>query len=359
MEVFDRFRPRNDAVAKTVVFVLTFVAAGVTIVFTMFFPSEQTRVEAGVTVTGCSAVLALAMAMMAGRHPAAWLWAAYPFATIGLIAVLDIASRDASVTAQVFFFFPVLYAGAQLRRFATIAITSAAIVGEAVVTFTLLAPATAAIELAFVGAALCTSAALLLQAGERMDTLIERLERQAAVDPLTGLLTRRVLDSAVTSALSGAGSDGGTALLLMDVDRFKAVNDAHGHPAGDAVLRQLAGVLLGVSRRGDVVSRLGGDEIAVLLPGCSLDTALRRAEQIVRSVRAHRFDISGQTMASDRDASTVLHVTLSIGVAHLPTHAEDLRALYVAADASLYDAKKGGRDRIGAPRATSSTLAPV
>lgn len=344
MHLSDRFLPRNETVATTVLFVLTAVASGVTVLFTLAFPSPQTRVQAGVTVVACLGVLALACAIKIASHPAPWLWVAYPFAAVALIAVLDITSRDASVTAQVFFFFPALYAGAQLRRHATVAICAAAIVADGVACFTLLPSATAAIDVCFVGAALSACAALLLHAGERTDQLIAKLERQAAVDPLTGLLTRRVLDSAVTSALSGAASDGGTALLLMDVDRFKTINDVHGHPAGDAVLQELATVLLRMHRRGDVVSRMGGDEIAILLPGCSLQAAQHRAEQILMEVRTHIFDVSAHSLAADRETATVVDVSVSIGIAHLPTHADDLRALYATADAALYEAKRRGRD---------------
>jgi diguanylate cyclase (GGDEF)-like protein len=353
MHVFDRFQPRNEALAKTVLFVLTWTAAGVTLLFTLAFPSDQTRAEAGTTVAACLAVLALVTAIKIASRPAPWLWAAYPFATIAMVAALDITSRDATVTAQVFFFFPVLYAGAQLRRHATVAICAAAVVADGVVTFTLLTAATAAIDLCFVGTALSASAALLLHAGERTDQLIAKLERQAAVDPLTGLLTRRVLDSAVSSALGGAANEGGTALLLMDIDNFKTVNDVHGHPAGDAVLQELARILMQLHRRGDVVSRMGGDEIAILLPGCALEVALQRAEEVVLEVRTHAFDVRPYSLATDPETAVDLGVTLSIGVAHLPTHANDLRELYAAADASLYEAKKSGRNRVGALRPLS------
>src|SRR3954454_16273580 len=346
MQVSDRFRPRSDDVAKRVVFVLTIVAAGVTILFTLAFPSAQTRAEVGVTVGGCLLLVAVATGLVVLAHPPAWLWAFYPFQAVALLTVIDICSQDASVTAQVFFFFPVLYAGAQLRRFATIAITASAVFGEVIVAFTVTSGSAAAADVAFVAAALGTTAALLLHAEERNDRLIAQLERQAAVDALTGLHTRRVLDTAVTSALGGAGDNGGTALLLMDVDRFKTINDQHGHPAGDAVLQQLAGILLGLSRQGDLVSRLGGDEIAVLLAGCPIEVATRRAEDIVAAVRAHPFDVSGQTMAPHHDGASSLSVTLSIGVAHLPTQAHDLRALYAAADAALYQAKRKGRDQV-------------
>jgi diguanylate cyclase (GGDEF)-like protein len=349
MQVCERFMPRSDEVAKRVLFVLTVVAAGVTVLFTFVFPSKQTQIQAGVTGMGCLVLIAVATALAAMTHPPAWLWAFYPFQAVALLTVIDVCSHDASVTAQIFFFFPVLYAGAQLSRFAVIAICAAVVVGEAIVAFTVSGGSAAVADLGFVAAALATTATLLLNAGERNDRLIAQLERQAAVDPLTGLHTRRVLDTAVTSALGGAGDTAGTALLLMDVDGFKGINDRHGHPAGDAVLQQLARILLSLSREGDLVSRLGGDEIAVLLAGCPTDVAKRRAEEIWQTVRSFPFDVSGISMAAHHEGETPLSVTLSIGVAHLPTQARDLRALYAAADAALYEAKRNGRDQVSAP----------
>lgn len=349
MPLGDRFLPRNENVAKWVLFVLTVVASGITLIFTLLLPSTQTKSESGVTIVACSGLLAIVTALLTLKQRPAWLWASYPFLTIAMLTLLDITSQDASATAQVFFFFPVLYAGAQLRRAAAIAICAAAIAGEALVAFTVLAGPAAATDLAFVAAALCTTGALLVHAGERSDRLIAQLERHAAVDPLTGLLTRRVLDSAVASALEGAGDPAGTSLLLMDVDRFKSINDVHGHPAGDAVLQQLAGILLDMSRSSDMVSRLGGDEIAVLLVGCPLEVAAERGREILIAIRQHPFDVSAMSMAPHHEGSQPLSVTLSMGVAHLPAHAKELHGLYSAADAALYEAKRGGRDRIAVP----------
>ena len=102
-----------------------------------------------------------------------------------------------------------------------------------------------------------------------------------------------MLDEAAASALSGAASEHGTGLILLDIDHFKQVNDEFGHPAGDEVLVQVGQLLLRGTPDGDTVSRLGGDEIAVLLAGCSIDTLRRRAEQILAAVRAHSFELDG------------------------------------------------------------------
>ncbi|MGN6605927.1 MAG: GGDEF domain-containing protein [Jatrophihabitans sp.] len=352
----DRFRPRSESVAAWVLFALTSVAVVATVVFTAVVP-QRSSAGSVITFVLCGMIAVLSCCLVALRRPPGLLWAAYPFLAVVLLVVVDVITGDASTTAQVFFFFPVLYAGAQLRRSAVVPVLAAAAIGDAVVTLTASTTARAWADLAFVVIVLTTSAAILVVAGERNDRLIAQLERQAAVDPLTGLTTRRVLDAAMQSALEGAGDESGTALILLDVDHFKSINDEHGHPAGDAVLRQLAGVLLAHSRRDDLVSRLGGDEIALLLPACPLPTAEQRAVEVLEAVRRHRFDVGAHSMAAVRGAAAVLEVTLSIGVAHVATGAGDLRSLYAAADAALYDAKRGGRDQVvTAPTAAATDL---
>ncbi len=169
-----------------------------------------------------------------------------------------------------------------------------------------------------------------------------QLRQQAAVDPQTGLVTRRVLDQAAQSALSGAASRLGTALMLVDIDDFKLINDKYGHPAGDEVLVQLAALLIRGCRPNDIVSRLGGDELALLLLGCSQSAMVGRGEDLLNRIRAHPFRLN--------DEHTIT-ITVSAGLAHAPTHATDLRELYSTADKALYRAKRAGRNRVGGPPA--------
>ncbi|MFC7574340.1 GGDEF domain-containing protein [Klenkia terrae] len=136
--------------------------------------------------------------------------------------------------------------------------------------------------------------------------------------------------------LTTARSATGTALVLVDLDHFTSVNDVHGHPVGDAVLQHVGAVLTAAVRSTDaVVSRLGGDELAVLLPGCPVEVAAGRAADLVDAVR------STPLLLAD---GTPLRLTVSVGVAHAPDHAADVRALYAVADAALYSAKRAGRD---------------
>lgn len=165
------------------------------------------------------------------------------------------------------------------------------------------------------------------------------LEHLATRDPLTGLHNRRSLDARLDEALAldrrYASHNGRVhGLLLIDVDHFKHINDAHGHPAGDAVLRQLAQLLLATVRVSDVAARFGGEEFAVLLPELvgAVD-ALAAAEKIRQTVESTRFGGVGR-------------VTVSIGVSLASHDDADVRPLIDRADAALYEAKRSGRNTV-------------
>jgi diguanylate cyclase (GGDEF)-like protein len=340
MSVLAQLQPRDRAVAAHVLSTLAAVAGGVTVLFAAMAPGTHgtTVLSVSITVATSVAVIIAAMAVRRMRDRGEWVWAIFPFASIVVIVALDLLTHDASVSAQIFFFFPALYAGFQLRRYGALVIALAAIAGDMIDVFTILPAREAFDQSAYLTAAIVTATALLVLSGERQDVLVAQLQHQAAIDSLTGLFTRRVLDNAAASALSGGASELGTGLILLDIDKFKHVNDEYGHPAGDEVLVRLARLLMLGVRPSDTVSRLGGDEVAVLLAGCSIESVMHRAEEILWEVRAHAFDIAPDVSLS---------VSVSIGVAHLPTHGADLRSLYSAADASLYAAKRGGRNQIG------------
>lgn len=334
-------QPRDHAVASRTIAILCAVAAAVTIVFAVADPSNHPNwVQIMITVAIAAAVIAAGWSMkFAGpAHPR--IWAVCPFIAVAVIVALDLLTSDGSVAGQVFFVFPALYGASQLRWRAALCISVITVVGEIIVVVVELPLRLGLTDAVYVSSALLTTVALLVVAGERQDALIAQLKRQAAIDPLTGLATRRVLDHAAQSALSTSANGDGTALILLDVDDFKSVNDRYGHPGGDEVLIRLARLLADGCREGDIVSRMGGDEIAVLLPGCSLDAVARRADQIMWDVRATEFRVTGDQTVS---------ISVSAGLAHAPTHAVEVQALYAAADAALYEAKRAGRNRIGAP----------
>ncbi len=260
-----------------------------------------------------------------------------PLVGVGMVCGLNLLTADTSTAAQAFLAFPVLWAASHLRTGAVVLVTGTAVVTDGATLFYLEPARAAAIDLLFFGAMLVVMAVMLVRANTVQEHLVAALKEQAMVDPLTGFATRRAFDRALESALVRSGSDG-TALILIDVDAFKTINDVHGHPVGDDVLAHLASVLRGHVRGDDaVLSRLGGDELAVLLPGCSAEVARRRAQELLAAVRS-----SPMTLAD----GTLLALSISVGVAQLPQHSSDRRGLYTAADKALYDAKRAGRDRV-------------
>jgi diguanylate cyclase (GGDEF)-like protein len=257
--------------------------------------------------------------------------------SIALICTLNWLTQDTSAAAQAFFAFPVFWAASHLRGPGVALVTACAVSADAATLFLMLPPAAAVTDALLFGAVLVVMAGMLVRANTNQERLVTALQEQLTVDSLTGLATRRAFDGALERALSRP-VPGGTALVLIDVDSFKSINDTHGHPVGDDVLVHLATVLAGRVRAEDaVLSRLGGDELAVLMPGCDRTIAAYRAKDLLDAVRSTPMSLSD---------GTLLALSISVGVAHVPQHSSDRRGLYTAADAALYEAKRGGRDRV-------------
>lgn len=180
------------------------------------------------------------------------------------------------------------------------------------------------------------------ESDQRLRTLqvrfqLERLERDTVTDPLTGLLNRRGLDHRLREAVDRARQDDQPlSLLLCDLDDFKQVNDGFSHSTGDEVLRAMAMLLRRLVRPTDLCARYGGEEFVVILPGCTSLQARDVAGHIVRGVREHDW-------SSLADGLTV---TVSVGVACLDQVA-DAQGLLAAADRTMYDAKRRGKDTVG------------
>ena len=156
-------------------------------------------------------------------------------------------------------------------------------------------------------------------------------------DPVTGLLNRRGLDNALNSVLSSAINESRQlALLLVDLDYFKAVNDTYGHAAGDLVLREVAVVLGHSVRRTDIVGRTGGDEFVVLLPGIE---GPYKAEEIAANI------IQGLSKPISLGDGNFAHIGASIGISLTGLAREPADALLRRADAAMYTAKQSGRGR--------------
>jgi len=178
---------------------------------------------------------------------------------------------------------------------------------------------------------------LVGRVGQRIERDENELQRLAEHDGLTGLYNHRAFYALLADELARAQRFSRSAsLLMLDIDHFKCVNDTHGHLAGDAVLKGLSGLLGRQARAIDRVCRYGGEEITVILPETDLDAAANMAERMRAAVEAQAFDANSER----------IRITVSIGVASWPAQADSAQTLVAGADAALYAAKAGGRNRI-------------
>lgn len=168
----------------------------------------------------------------------------------------------------------------------------------------------------------------------RMQQTLETLRAEADLDALTGLANRRRFRTALEAEVERwRRYRVPCALLLLDIDHMKAINDRYGHPAGDLVIRHIARILAEVSRDNDTAARLGGEEFALLLASINEDKAAMAAERLRSAI-------------AERAVQEVGEITVSIGVAACPVHATSERSLYEASDGALYSAKNDGRNRV-------------
>jgi two-component system, cell cycle response regulator len=176
------------------------------------------------------------------------------------------------------------------------------------------------------------------QAAVALDNVLlhQEAQRLSVTDALTGLGNYRFFQTTVTREIERAARfQRQLALLMLDLDLFKQVNDVHGHQVGNAVLVEVAERVRAEIREVDVVARYGGEEFVVVLPETDPEGAGHTADRICAAVRSRPFAVGGLE----------LPVTVSIGVAVFPTHAEGAVALVRAADEALYSAKGRGRDQ--------------
>ena len=182
----------------------------------------------------------------------------------------------------------------------------------------------------------CTVGAVLVFRDVSKERRLTRaLSFQASHDALTGLVNRREFDRCLQVAVASArNGEGGHALLYIDLDQFKIVNDTSGHTAGDRLLREVTALLQQQVRVSDLIARLGGDEFGVLMQQCSLEQAVRVAEQIRQAVRDYRF-IWEQTTAT---------IGASVGVVEITAASDSVASIMSAADIACYAAKEAGRN---------------
>lgn len=181
---------------------------------------------------------------------------------------------------------------------------------------------------------LAVGGAIIYRLRSSLKRLVGELTDRARVDSLTGLLNRHALEERALVEFARSRREGRpVALLVCDVDDFKTINDTLGHPAGDQVLRRVAGVLSGETRQVDAVARVGGDEFALLLPGADALNATATASRLRLAIRHSA-------------GAAPLRLTASVGVAVGPHEGDSLDELWQAADRAMYEAKRGGGDAV-------------
>jgi len=166
--------------------------------------------------------------------------------------------------------------------------------------------------------------------------LLRELEAMSRTDPLTGALNRRAFDESLRREVSRARRyDFPLAIMMIDIDHFKLINDAHGHLVGDEVLKAFVRIAGEALRDSDALHRYGGEEFAALLPHCTIEGALLAAERLVATVAATPLRVGRETQA----------ITVSAGVAAAQGRDLDRLDLLALADAAVYKAKQDGRNR--------------
>jgi diguanylate cyclase (GGDEF)-like protein len=270
--------------------------------------------------------------MLGGRTPG-WLLCAFPSVTAALVCVPPLVSDQSTPVGSILLVWPILFAGYLLSErtaWLTLGVSLGLLAAVALRSHTN-GTVASCME---VGASLVATAYITVHLRRHNRALIHTLQQEARTDPLTGLANRRAFADLLDREFSLYERHGEPlALLAIDVDHFKSLNDRAGHPAGDAALASLAAVLAARVRRGDAVARIGGEEFALLLPECPTSTAQHRA-------RALRADVATESAAWPNP------ITVSIGVATLPDHADSGARLVSAADTALYAAKAAGRDSV-------------
>ena len=269
------------------------------------------------------------------RVPVSVLVAAPVVATV-VLGGLNVATNDSSTGSQLFLLWPVVYAASFLDLRLNAVVLSTVVVVEGVVMGVLQPPSAAVVDAGSLALAFTLAALAILHQRRRVDGLVAALRSQAREDPVTQLPNRRAFDEQLERALASARrTPAPLSLLILDIDRFKDVNDMRGHPAGDAALRSVAQALRAATRDADGIARLGGDEFGVLLADCDVADALRVAAAVLSEV--------GLRTAADGEG-----ITVSIGAATTRDGMSTAAALLAASDAALYDAKLNGGDQVAA-----------
>ncbi len=279
------------------------------------------------------------------RRSARWslLWVVLGLCGPLYLLLINLEAPEPGVAGQIGLLYPVVFCALYLRPSAAWLVAGATVLADLDINASMFGVEPALFNTAAVSMVVVTVTLLMTTAVGQQDDVASRLSAQASVDPLTSLATRRELERAA-AAVIGSGStrkrdrhpDQGVALLVVDLDHFKVLNDTYGHPAGDRALVHVAGLVRRCAGSSSTVARLGGDELAVLLADRSRESAGRVAQCIVDCIGSLPVEHSGAS----------LQLSASVGVSHVRAGGgTTLTDLYAEADEALYRAKLDGRSR--------------
>jgi diguanylate cyclase (GGDEF)-like protein len=308
-----------------------YLAGGVLVLASLALPYAREHVAAEAAVAVAAFVAGAVLYLLSERLPPVAIPAALALGTI-LVSVLVLAEGDGGSFYGLFYLWVAVESFYLLSR--TGAVVQVGLMAAAYGGVLALVPDDRPVQhwLLVVGVGIVAGVLVASQRG-RIDALVATLDDAARTDPLTGLLNRRAFEELFENELDRVHRSGGhLSVLLGDLDGFKAVNDRFGHEAGDAALCRVAEDMLKWKRRVDTPARIGGEELALLLPDTDERGAFLVAERLRRAT--HR------SFAEDP-----MGLTISFGVASYPEHGDDLRGLMRAADRALYAAKDLGKDR--------------
>lgn len=325
--------PHAPSTAARVGGLLLVIGGGLALILLATVPGFVHGHSTPTFVTAGTACLVGAFCIANARRVPAWFLPVIGPLGIVLIATSSILTRTTSDGSELLYLWPVLFSAYFLSW------------RSALFNVCLLAVVYPPIAVSIIGAAGVTPSVYMV--GTSVVTLVVTvsLRRQitrvvtaaaleARTDTLTQLPNRRSWDDGLAREVAlRERRSSPLSVLMIDLDRFKQLNDAYGHAAGDAALVLVARVLRAQARQSDLLARIGGEEFALALPDCAPDDATQRAEQI-------------RVAITDSSATYGRPLTASIGVAGFPAHATTRSELMAAADAALYEAKRSGRDAV-------------
>ncbi len=315
-----------------------FGAGAATLAGGLASPDPDTSDHVPLVACGVAFALVALILLVWRRPPAPVLHAICPLGSVATAAVT--AYAEPVGLTPVFFVWPLLIAAYFFNRRALVLNFAFALALCALVLAVAVDPVLrTAMFLGVVGLAGSVTV-IVATLREQVVAAVAALEARAALDPLTQALNRGAFEQRLESELARVvRSDGECALIVLDVDHFKCINDSLGHAAGDEALRGLAACVDAVKRRSDVFARIGGEEFAVILPDTDAAGATQFAEHLRRRIATADL---GRPM------------TVSVGVTGRGISGDSVRAMLADADEAMYAAKRAGRDRVmAAPRLLS------